>query len=314
MLFSIIIVNYNLSLEVINCINSIIKSADYNIEIIIVDNNSTDKDSKIMESKILPPNNIKISFYYLDKNLGFGAGNNFGAKKANGEIIYLLNPDTIINNNIFIAVKSLFENNSDIAIVGTKIVNEYNIQEKSVGRFPNLFLEILNVLWLSRIYEKFIFNKKIKLRKDKVLTVDWVTGSSIFIRKTFYNLVDGFDENIFMYSEEIDLCKRIKKIGGEIVYFPEAEIIHKGSLGSKKDYYFFTKTSYESKIYYINKHFYGFEKKMMWFFLSLHIIVQFFVWLFLLPLYLKKSSAKLKAFPKLFLKIFTVKGTNENMH
>ncbi|HSL90555.1 MAG TPA: hypothetical protein VK870_14725, partial [Ignavibacteriaceae bacterium] len=85
----------------------------------------------------------------------------------------------------------------------------------------------------------------------------------------------------------------------KVVYYPAIELIHKGSIGSKKNYYFFTKTSYESKYYYIKKHFKGAKKLLILLFLKLHIIMQIFIWIILYTFNSNKSSGKLKAFSKL---------------
>ncbi len=121
----------------------------------------------------------------------------------------------------------------------------------------------------------------------------------MFVRRKVYEKVNGFDTNFFMYSEEIDLCKRIKEAGGRIIYNPSIELTHKGSVGSKKDYYFFTKTSFESKYYYIKKHFTGVERIMILSLLKLHIIFQTILWAVLYPFNPVKSSGKLKAFTRL---------------
>ena len=121
----------------------------------------------------------------------------------------------------------------------------------------------------------------------------------MFIRRSVFEKVNGFDTNFFMYSEEIDLCKRIKDLGGRIIYYPALEIIHKGSVGSKKKYYFFTKTSYESKYYYIKKHFDRLKKNLIICFLKIHIMIQLLVWIILYPVNQHKSKGKIKAFRKL---------------
>jgi|SRR5690554_275544 len=306
MLFSVIIVNYNLSDEIVSCINSIIKNAENSeIEIIVVDNASTEPGTKTISEKIIESDKIKIEYFYLDKNYGFGFANNYGFSKSKGDIIVLLNPDTIILNNIFSFVENLFRENIDISVVGPKIINEKGKVEKSFGQFPNLFLEFLNIFMLARFYEKLILNFKLKKSGKNILDVDWVTGAGMFIRRSVYEKVKGFDSNFFLYSEEIDLCKRIKDQMGKIKYCIEIEIVHSGSLSSKKNYYFFTKTSYESKIYFIKKHFSGFKRNLIYVFLLMHIIIQIIFWGFFYYSNQTKASGKLKIFPKLAYKILT---------
>lgn len=298
MVFSIIIVNYNLSYNVIDSIKSLlsfVKGQEY--EMIIVDNDSHQAEKDILKKEINTIPQVKLCF--LDSNKGFGAGNNFGFEKANGDILFLLNPDTIITRNIFNQVEKIFNSYSEVSVLGPKIVNEQNVQEKSAGKFPNLLSEFLNIFFISRHIEKKYFNSKEKKTSNGFVEVDWITGSAMFIRRSVFKNTGGFDTNFFMYSEEIDLCKRIKDSGGKIVYYPDVELVHKGSVGSKKNYFFFTKTSYESKYYYIKKHFKGLEKFLIICFLKIQIILQLIIWTMLFSFNPPKSAGKLKAFGKL---------------
>jgi GT2 family glycosyltransferase len=299
MSISIIIVNYNLSREVELCIDSILNVGLNSIrEIIVIDNNSTEHDSGLLFSKYSSLKE-KIYFHYLKENNGFGSGNNYGSFYAMGDLIFFLNPDTLIDNNIFPFVENIFQNNPSISVLGPKVINENHSQEKSAGKFPNLLLEFFNIFSLSIWIEKRYFNFKSKNVGEGFIDVDWITGAALFVRKFEFERIGGFDTNYFMYSEEIDLCKRIKNNGGRVVYYPKVEIVHKGSIGSKKNYYFFTKTSYESKIYYTKKHFTGTKKLLILIFMKVHIAFQILIWLLLLPINSEKSVGKLKAFLKL---------------
>lgn len=299
-MFSIVIVNYNLTDNIIECVKSILSNISENeYECIIVDNNSSQEEKDLLYNALCTYPEVKI--YFLESNNGFGFGNNFGINKSSGDILFLLNPDTLITRDIFTDAKNIMDRFPDFGVIGPKIYNEYKIQEKSVGIFPNLFLEFLNIFSLSRFIEKKYFERKVQKTTKDFIEVDWITGSAMFIRRSVFDRVGGFDTNYFMYSEEIDLCKRIKAMGGKIIYYPSIELIHKGSVGSKKNYYFFTKTSYESKYYYIKKHFIGIEKLLILLFLKIQIIIQFLIWIILYPINANKSSGKLKALSKLIL-------------
>ena len=287
--FSVIIVNYNLTLHVIESIKSLLSFfSNFDYEIIVVDNNSADVEKNLLNNSFSSSNFLRKVF--LNSNDGFGSGNNFGFNESTGEIIFLLNPDTKITQEIFDNVNRIFENYPHISVLGPKIINENRIQEKSYGMFPSVFLEFFNLFSLAGFIERKQIERKNANSNDEFFEVDWVTGAAMFIRRTAYESVNGFDTNFFMYSEEIDLCKRIKADGGKIIYYPNIELTHKGSVGSKKDYYFFTKTSYQSKYYYIKKHFKGMEKLMMLVFFKLQIIIQIILWSVLLPVYPLKYS------------------------
>jgi len=304
--FSVIIVNFNLSGEVKGCINSFLSNEKKcNYEIIVVDNASTEVDANFLPKEF--PQSIfpQISFYFLEENRGFGAGNNFGVSKAKGEIIFLLNPDALFIEEILSSVEDLLINHEKIGVLGTKIVNKQNTPEKSCGVFPSLALEFLEIFLLKRKFEEKVLKRKMKAGEKTYLEVDWVTGSSMFIPKRIYNEVCGFDENFFLYNEEVDLCYRIKQLGYEITFYPSVQIKHFGSVGSKKNYYLFTKYSYESKLIYLNKHF--FIPKIFFFraCVAFQIIVQIIIWSLLMFKDGKKSKEKLRAFGPILLKTIT---------
>jgi GT2 family glycosyltransferase len=304
--FSIVIVNYNLTHEIKNCINSIlVNEKSNNYEIIVVDNASTDggfnnlyKDFPI---SAFPP----ISFYYLNENRGFGAGNNYGVSKARGEIIFLLNPDALLIGEIFNSVETFFRNQSGIGALGPKIVDNQNQQEKSFGFYPSVLLEFLDIFLLRRKFELKVLLRKISNGEKEVNEVNWVTGSAMFIPKKIYQEVLGFDEKFFLYNEEVDLCFRIKQLGYKISFSPSILIKHLGSVGSKKNYYLFTKYSYESKLIYIKKHFSFPKIFFIRMFIASQIIVQIAIWSILIFPFRAKAKGKLKAFPSILFKTLT---------
>lgn len=299
---SIIIVNYNLTGEVETCIRSILGVMNNNItyEIIVVDNNSSDGKFPALINTFKSEHQIKFLSHHT--NYGFGAGNNVGARIAKSKILYFLNPDTVIRKNFFSTIFNRFNSNPDIAVVGTRIENENSELEHSAGKFPTLISYFLDIFYLRFKIEKLLFIFNISRIKEN--NADWVSGASIFIRKTIFEEINGFDEKFFMYNEEVDLCKRVKKRGFEIMVEPSSCITHIGSVGSKKNYYFFTKVSYESKLIYVDKHFLGCRKLIAKNLVVIELLLQFIVWLALYLIYPEKASGKLRAMPDLLRKCF----------
>ena len=301
---SIIIINYNLSKEINECIKSILKTViNLSFEIIIVDNCSKDNEKQYLTrlQKDLANKINNIYFYYLDKNIGFGGANNFGFIKSHGESICFLNPDTILIENIFPKMLNIFQKNKLVSVLGPKIINSKGQQEKSFGFFPNIFTEIFNIVHLLSNFEMLWLKKKTKEKKNDFVNVDWVTGSALVIRRDVFKEIAGFDTSFFMYSEEIDLCKRVFDNKYYIGFVPDIKIIHLKSVSSKKDYFFFTKVSYESKLVYIKKHFSGLNGKIIRTMVLIELFIQVILWLSLYPLNRRKSIGKLKAFPNLIV-------------
>jgi len=266
MKLSIIIVSYNTKELLENCLNSIKVSLQSkkdkkpqnrqsetenlslsDTEIIIVDNNSTDGSQKYLtklkaqsakrqRSKVQIPN-IKI---ILNKeNAGFSKANNQGIEKAKGKYILLLNSDTIITKkNFFTEAINLLAENKEVGIIGPKLLWENGQAQPSGGYFPTLPRLFT---WALMIDDLPIVNKLIKpyhphapsfYTKDKYYQKtheqDWVTGACFFIKRAVINKIGLLDENIFMYTEEMEYCYRAKKAGFKIVYYPKIFLVHLG--------------------------------------------------------------------------------------
>jgi GT2 family glycosyltransferase len=224
MQLSIIIVNYNGKHYLKKCLESIaIHCALFLYEIIIVDNNSTDGSQEYI--KLNYPN---VKLFAENQNLGFGKANNLGAEKSIGKNLLLLNNDTILLENIHPALN--MAKKQDVGAVGIKMYNGDMKYTPSVGKFP----KSLDLIKLSNLGEKrkeFITGD---FKKDSY-KVDWISGSFMIIKKTDWNLVNGFDEDFFMYVEDVDLCKRIHNLGKKIIFFPNISYIHYVGFNSSRE-------------------------------------------------------------------------------
>ncbi|HLN19368.1 MAG TPA: glycosyltransferase family 2 protein [Patescibacteria group bacterium] len=239
-MISIIIVNYQSKKRLDGCLTSIFGNILSKIsgEVILVNNDS----NETLEEYINRFNNLRI--LNNRENAGFSRACNQGAGIAQGEILLFLNPDTeILSDNIEDVLKILKTNNS---IVGARLIDSQNKTHRwSAGRKINLYDLLRNNLQIPR--SKKIWNSK------NSISADWVSGTSLFIKKKDFEKLNGFDENFFMYFEDIDLCRRAKKGGLKIIYYPTFSIFHFGgeSYGDKfeqKDNYF------ASQEYYFKKH------------------------------------------------------------
>jgi GT2 family glycosyltransferase len=181
------------------------------------------------------------------RNVGFGAACNAGAKIANGDILWFLNPDTeVISENISKIIRE-FKQNDKTGIIGPRLVDEKsNIQEWIAGKKVSLASIILNNLRYKK--DKKIWQSAVPV------TCTWVTGGAMFVRSKLFEKLGGFDEKFFLYFEDVDLCKRAGEKGNKVVYFPEFAVRHLGggsSLDKKKQ----KKEYYAAQDYYLQKHF-----------------------------------------------------------
>lgn len=233
---SFVIVNYKSQACLTKCLESINgKTGDLLSEIIVVNN---DKE------KLFGVENIKV--VENEKNCGFGTACNLGAKKASGRILFFLNPDTEIITLDFVQVISQMENNG-FSIVAPQLIDPSGRPEKwSVGK-------IITPLGIIKNNFTFFGIKKYWL-KSAAGEVDWVSGAAFAVRKDLFEKIGGFDENFFMYFEDVDLGKRIKDAGGKILYAPQYKVLHLGgqSYGDGKKQ---KAAYYKSQDYYLEKHF-----------------------------------------------------------
>lgn len=307
---SFVIVNYNLSDEIRECVESLVKNIKkIKFEIIIVDNNSPEDSAKKLPLYFPPDKFNNIFFYFLQENKGFGSGCNYGAKQVSSDIICFLNPDTVITEDIFDELVTFLNSGKNIAAVSPASTRT-RFFDYSAGVFPSFFLEALNVVFLGRLLEAFFINFKHTVLKKNVFPVDWILGASIIIKKDVFSSLKGFDEDYFMFFEEMDLFYRIKKSGYQVFYFPAKKIHHIGSAGTKKDYTAFTRTFYNSKILFFRKQYGPFWGTVFAGITIFQIIVQIIFWSIFIFIFKNKSKSKIKGFLQV-LKSFT---NNRNIY
>ena len=239
MKLSIIIVNYQSRTYLERCLQSVftkIKLAE-EFEVIVVNNGF---EQELAGLAVLFP---QLKIVQNQQNLGFGHGNNAGAKIAQGEILFFLNPDAeIISADIF-AVLHEFEKNNNIGIIGSRLLTENKItQDWSAGVEINL----------ARVLKNNLGQKEVLGEERQELA--WVSGTAMFVRKSLFEKLGGFDSRFFMYFEDVDLCFRARKLGQIVLYCPAFSVLHHGgkSYGEKRTQ---KKNYYESQDYYFQKHY-----------------------------------------------------------
>jgi hypothetical protein len=258
---SIIIVSYNTRQTTLNCLDSIVRSltgAKISHEIVLVDNAST--DGTVTAIKALELENLTL--IESKTNVGFGVGNNIGVKKAKGKYILLLNSDTLVLNNGIEKLFQYFKAQKTFNFLGGKLLNKDMSDQPSAGPFYSLPV-VFGALFLRGDYWALTRYSPSKVRK-----VDWVSGACILTTKETFNRLGGFDKNIFMYMEEIDLLYRAHKLGYKVGFYPEARFIHLGSVSSGGRTYPIIQV-YNGFLYFYKKHRSKFELILLKFLLKL---------------------------------------------
>lgn len=245
---SIIIITFNTKKITAECLQSIfdsLRDKKINYEIIIVDNASSDGSFQYFSNLAL--GNPQVRYIYNKKNLGFSKGNNQGLKLAKGEYILFINSDTIILNKAINRLLDYYQKNEDkVHFLGPKLLNNDFSPQPSAGYFFNL-LVVFGALFLK--------GDKIGLTRfspPKIKKVDWISGACILTKKQILKKLNGFDEKIFMYMDEVDLLYRAKKKGYSVYFYPKAKIIHYGSASSSQTYPILQ--LYRGLLYFYKKH------------------------------------------------------------
>lgn len=247
-LLSIIILSYNTVESTSHCLESIVKKykqelKDKQIEIILVDNASKDNTVEY----------IKKHFGYLDnlriicnkQNFGFSKGNNIGAKRAEGEYLIFVNSDIEVLDDGFMKMLDFLKNHPEIGIIGGKLKNIDGSIQFSAGKFYNLNNALLMLMGVERL-------GYLRLCPKEETYVDWISGACLMIKKKLFERLGGFDENLFMYMEDMELCFRVKKDGYRICFYPKTEILHKEQGSSNRT--FAVVNIYAGLLYFYKKH------------------------------------------------------------
>ena len=199
-----------------------------------------------------------VRFLPQPDNTGFSRGNNIGWRAARSQSIFLVNPDTLISP---VALRKLHEAlwaRSDVGLAGPRLVRSNGELQPSRRRFPQRLTGFWESTWLGRAWPENPWARRYHCRQwphDFRQEVDWLEGAALMVRREVLERIDGFDERFFMYSEETDLCLRIREAGWRIQYCPEAEIIHHGGVSSDQVPAQTHIVFNTSKVLYYRKHF-----------------------------------------------------------
>lgn len=251
---SIIIVNYNVKEFLQNLLHSIEKaSSNISKEIIVIDNASDDGSVEVIKDKFPSVNLIENKI-----NVGFGRANNQGLAVAKGKYILFINPDCIVSEDTFDKMISFFESHPYCGLAGCKILNSDGTLQLACRRsFPGPWTSFTKVTGLSNIFPTskiFARYNLTYLDKNKTYEVDAVSGSFMMIRKEVYQKTNGFDEQFFMYGEDLDICYRVQQKGYKVFYVHSTQIIHYKGESTKRSNLDETKLFYDAMHLFVKKH------------------------------------------------------------
>lgn len=283
---AVIIINYNTSTFTLQCIDTVIShtSAEISYEIIVVDNNSRLEDYKNLKQNF--PRKENIQLHRSNINTGFGGGNMFGAQFAKAAYLLFLNNDAMLLNDCLSILLKYMKANPKVGVCTAQNYDENNKFVPSFDHNKGLRRLLFGRGFLEK-YNPYIYPKR-KQEYTEPLEVNWVNGAFLFFDSKAFAKVGGFDTNIFLYWEEMDICKRLKNKGYKSMLIPEANILHYqgASIGSSK---IIDKEAYISYLYVLRKDFGYLKYVIVRIYLSFALLLKPKKW-FLLPIVLKSNN------------------------
>lgn len=247
---SIVIVGWNTKDLLKQCLDSVYTNPPQcNFDVWVVDNASSDASVEMVKSSF--PN---IRLIENEKNVGFAAANNQALKICSGSFILLLNPDTIVKSGVFDRLLSYMKDNPQVGATGPLLLNGDGSFQLSCYPFPSVSREFWRLFYLDKLVPYGIYDSK-NWSQITPRDVDSIQGACLLVRKEVLDQVGLFDDSFFLYSEEIDLCYRIKMAGWRLVWVPDVEVIHFGGQSSKQVATQSFLNLYRGKVKFFRKHY-----------------------------------------------------------
>lgn len=265
---SIIIVCYKGWEKLNECLNSVnsFTGVNFRTEVLVVDNRSEEEAIHIIEQKFR-----KFRFIYNIVNGGFANGCNEGAENASGEYLLFLNPDTVVSESEIGKLLNTAKQNPEYSAISCRQVDGAGRESRAYGQFPSIFNLTGFLRMIFRPGKPFT-----KMREPEISFPDWISGSVVLIRNDTFKNSGGFDEDYWMYFEDVDLCRRIRNSGGEIAFCNNITVEHNHGGSSRINIKTASLTKTEvhiSRHVYISKHKTGIAKLFIQIFLVLNNLI-----------------------------------------
>lgn len=246
---SIMIVNWNTGQALLNCLESIFDNPpDQPFEVILVDNASSDGSAHAAELRY-----PQVHVIHSPTNRGFAGANNLAFEQAGGEYMLLLNPDTVVYPGALQTLLDFLEENPKAGAAGAMLLNPDGSLQPSCSPEPTLGREFMRLFHIKGVrpdgyYEMSDWDPSSPRRVDTLL------GACLMVRREARHETGLMDEAFFMYSEEVDYCRRLRQAGWEIYWVPQARMVHLGGQSTHQAASKMFLQLYLAKVQYFRKH------------------------------------------------------------
>ncbi|MBE2199056.1 MAG: glycosyltransferase family 2 protein [Anaerolinea sp.] len=246
---SIIIVSWNTRELLAACLSSLraYPPEGFTYETWVVDNASSDGSAAMVRQEFL-----EVHLLESGGNLGFAGGNNLAIAQSDGRYLLLLNPDTELLPGALTALLTFMERHAEAGGAGSRLLNPDHTLQPSCHPLPTLTGEFWRLLHLDLLLPHGVYKMH---RWDTAVPrqVDIVQGASFILRRSVLEKVGLLDDSYFMYSEEVDLCYRIKRAGWPLYWVPESQVIHYGGQSTRQAAAQMFVELYRGKVQYFRK-------------------------------------------------------------
>jgi hypothetical protein len=224
----VVIVSYNSRDRLRACVTPLLDLPG--VHVIVVDNASPDGSLAVIEG-------LPVTAIQLPRNGGFSHGVNAGWRAGSAPYVLLLNPDARIGAEAVDRLVRVLESELQVGAVAPRILDDDGSLDYSQRRFPRLRSTYARALFLHRLFPRATWTDEL-VRDESAYaargTPDWVSGACVLLRRSALAELDGLDEGFFMYSEDIDLCRRLWSVGYEVVFEPAAVVEHEGGASAPR--------------------------------------------------------------------------------
>ncbi|MFL5774274.1 MAG: glycosyltransferase family 2 protein, partial [Flavisolibacter sp.] len=257
MRLTVIIVNYNVKFFLEQCLLSVRSAGKkLKIDVVVVDNHSKDESVTYLR-----PRFPEVKFIENDTNTGFARACNRGLQQAKGELVLFLNPDTIIAEDTLDKCAAFFESHPACGAAGVQMIDgSGKYLRESKRSFPSPLTSLYKLFGLSLLFpHSKIFSRYHlgHLDRNKSHTVDVLAGAFMMVRMSVLEKTNGFDEDFFMYGEDVDLSYRIQQLGYRNYYFSETKIIHFKGESTRRGSLNYVRMFYNAMSTFVKKHYGG---------------------------------------------------------
>lgn len=290
-----IIVSYNTRDETLDCIRSLVNhETEHQQEIIVCDNNSSDGSPEAIAREF-----PQVKLIASKENLGFARGSNRAIEESTGDLVILLNPDTIVHEGVLDITARYLTEHPEVGMLGARLIGSNGETQFSQRRFQTIWMSLAETCYLHFLFPMATWTGQIDRfteHYERINECDWVSGAFIATRREVLDKIGPLDPRFFMYDEDKDWCYMCREAGWKVMYHPDVRITHLGELSSSKNVRTLYPRRVESELLFAKKHYSLAGYLVLRLLLILESIQRILFFVFTIPFLSKRKYSKADLF------------------